>query len=142
MTFKEKLKIDCPKSVKPIYGGGCFGCPEDYNYESKGRSKHCDCKCTECWNREMPETKKEESTMKKIYYVATNIRESAFSAGMKFTFNDKCGYFVLDTTGDMPDPMFVFYENKEDTKAGNEPLGMIPFDSVLAIYVKPEGEEK
>ena len=142
MTFKERLRLDNPECIQPYYDGDCFGCPENYSYEPEGHNKHCDRKCTECWNREMPEINKGETTMKKIYYVTTNIRESAFSTGMSFTFNDKCGYFVLDTTGDMPDPMFVFYKNEEDAKAGNEPLGMIPFDKVSAIYVKPENEEK
>lgn len=142
MTFKEKLAIDHPENVRPYFLGECLGCPEDYGYEPAGYRRKCNHKHEECWNREMPEIDKGETTMKKIYYVVTNIRESAFCAGMKFTFNDRCGYFVLDTTGDMPDPMFVFYESKEDAKAGNEPLGEIPFDSVLAIYVKPESKEE
>ena len=89
MTFKERLKLDNPEYIQPYYGGDCLGCPENYGYEPEGRNKHCDRKCTECWNREMPETKKEEPTMKKIYYVATNIRESAFDTAMSFTLITK-----------------------------------------------------
>lgn len=79
--------------------------------------------------------------MKKIYHVITNIQKSPFCSGKTFTFNDQCGYFLIDTSDMMPDPMFVFYTNEEDAKTGKDVLGMIPFDSVLAVYVKEESEE-
>lgn len=141
MTFRERLALDYPDHVQSYFGGGCCGCPEDYGYEPSGYRDICDKKCTECWNREMPETSKKETTMKKIYHVITNINPSPFTGGKTFTFNDQCGYFLIDTSDKMPDPMFVFYKNEEDAKAGKDVLGMIPFDSVLAIYIKEENEE-
>lgn len=86
-------------------------------------------------------TLKEKLAMKKIYHVITNIKSSPFSDGKKFTFNNQCGYFLIESNSDMPDPMFVFYKNEEDAKAGKDVLGMIPFDSVLAVYVKEESEK-
>ena len=141
MTFREKLKIEEPDNIQGFFEGGCCGCPEDYGYEPEGYSIICNYDCTDCWNREMPETSKGETTMKKIYHAITNIQKTPFCNGLTFTFNDQCGHFMIDTSDRMPDPMFVFYKNVEDAKAGKDVLGMIPFDSVLAIYVKEESEE-
>lgn len=143
MTFRERLKRDHPEDVQSYFGGGCCGCPEDYGYEPSGYKRTCNknhTECTTCWDRQMPETSKGETTMKKIYHVITNIQQSPFCHGMKFTFNDQCGHFMIDTSDRMPDPMFVFYKNVEDAKAGKDVLGMIPFDKVSAIYVKEESE--
>ena len=57
MTCREKLKLEHPECVDPIYGGGCEGCPSSYGYLSSpfvcgGR----DDECTECWDREIPGT--------------------------------------------------------------------------------------
>ena len=142
MTFRERLKIDRPEDVQPFYGGGCRGCPENYGYEPKGYQRKCNLNHRECWDREMPENNKGETTMKKIYHVITNIQKTPFCNGLKFTFNDQCGHFMIDTSDRMPDPMFVFYKNEEDAKAGKDVLGMIPFGNVLAVYVKEEDEEK
>lgn len=143
MTFRERLKIDHPEYVQRYYGGGCLGCPEDYGYEPAGyRERNCDNRHDACWDREMPENNKGETTMKKIYHVITNIQQSPFCQGKTFTFNDQCGYFLIDTSDGMPDPMFVFYKNAEDAKAGKDVLGMIPFDKVSAIYVKEESEKE
>lgn len=141
MTFRERLIIEEPDNVQGCFEGGCCGCPEDYHYEPEGRGDTCNHNCTECWNREIPENNKGETTMKKIYHVITNINPSPFVGGKTFTFNDQCGHFLIDTSDRMPDPMFVFYKNAEDAKAGKDVLGMIPFDRVLAIYVKEESEE-
>lgn len=140
MTFRKKLAIDHPECVSDRYEGGCSGCPSDYGYEPYKEDCSNDSDCKACWDREIPETNKGETTMKKIYHVITNIRESSFWQVKTFTFNDQCGYFLLDNTSDMPDPMFVFYKNEDDAKANKDILGMIPFDKVSAIYVKPEEE--
>lgn len=139
MTFREKIEKEHPEAIMPWCGGGVAGCPHSYGYEPKHK---CDEHCTACWDREIPETNKEETTMKKIYHVITNIQESPFCQGKTFTFNDQCGYFLLDNTSDMPDPMFVFYKNEEDAKANKDVLGTIPFDKVSAIYVKEESEKE
>ena len=56
MTFKERLQAEHPDKVR------CRGCPHAYGYEQNRAgtdwcAKHT---CTECWNREIPET--EESS--------------------------------------------------------------------------------
>lgn len=64
MTYKEKLRMEDPRSVDEDYIGGCCGCPSTYGYCSDDeklcriRNSYISDKiCTECWNREMPETK-------------------------------------------------------------------------------------
>ena len=56
-TFRDRLTKEKPWCVKPIYDGGCLGCPRDHGYESVGEGmKACeDMKqdCTACWNREV-----------------------------------------------------------------------------------------
>lgn len=69
MTFKEKLAMEHPESIDDLFMGGCCNCPGNYGY-SEYSSINCgklstDKNCTECWNREMPNTdKKEEKSMK------------------------------------------------------------------------------
>lgn len=66
MTCREKLKLEHPEYIDSAYGGGCFGCPEDYGYHTHA----CDYEptdCKDCWNREIPGTEKaEESTTPRI----------------------------------------------------------------------------
>lgn len=57
MTCKEKLMQEHPEWVNPIYYGGCWRCPNEYGYMDD--PEYCDCNpttCTECWNREIPES--------------------------------------------------------------------------------------
>ena len=73
MTFREKLMQEHPEHIDEKYSGGCFMCPESFEYE-----KYFDCatagvNCTECWDREIPEEQtkpieepKGESKMKNI----------------------------------------------------------------------------
>lgn len=69
MTYKEMLKKEYPEIYdKYDLGTGCF-CPSDFGYiDEKTEDKYCrilECVtdederkvCTECWNREMQETK-------------------------------------------------------------------------------------
>lgn len=66
MTCREKLKKERPNHVHNEYCGGCFACPDDYDY----LPKPLDCadrngnhvKCTSCWDREIPETPTEDKT--------------------------------------------------------------------------------
>lgn len=62
MTFFEKLKEEHPDKALECLGfeDPELGCPEDYGYQDRS----FDCAgigCTECWNREMPETKNDIS---------------------------------------------------------------------------------
>lgn len=63
MTYREKLQIEHPESIKTYCLGGCDGCPGDYGYEIKksciGASKK---KCRKCWDREIPGTEVKEMT--------------------------------------------------------------------------------
>lgn len=84
MTFREKLKRERPEYVDDKYVGGCFACPHTYRYEQV-RDDFVLCWlgefiCKECWdreipeeyNREIPETKKENDTMnkEKVFFMA------------------------------------------------------------------------
>lgn len=61
MTAKEKLKMDAPALVSPLYDGGAVGCPHKYGYLDKpdycdGPDRGYDSKlCAKCWNREIPD---------------------------------------------------------------------------------------
>ena len=60
MTYREKLQQEHPGSVGD-YVGGCECCPSDWGYEEKccfhdpGTRLERMCKCTECWERDLPE---------------------------------------------------------------------------------------
>ena len=62
MTFKEKLANEHPRRISGSELGGCLECPKTYGYSEDdcstcgGGSEE---KCTKCWNREIPEEKKE-----------------------------------------------------------------------------------
>ena len=65
MTAREKLAIEHPEGVNDEAIGGCDGCPDLYGYLPKphycyDRPRPCGSRCTECWNREIPEEMKEE----------------------------------------------------------------------------------
>lgn len=61
MTAREKLKMDAPALVSPLYDGGAVGCPHKYGYLDKpdycdGPDRGYDSKlCVKCWNREIPD---------------------------------------------------------------------------------------
>lgn len=57
LTFREKLRQEHPEKVFAEYGGGCFGCPKDFGYESEKYCKNELQDCTKCWDRVIPEDK-------------------------------------------------------------------------------------
>lgn len=63
MTFREKVTLEHPDEISNRCHGGVHGCPVSYGYEDSvacGNSLgHTNKKCTECWDREMPEEKSE-----------------------------------------------------------------------------------
>ena len=62
MTCKEKLAIEHPGMIDNTCLAGCRGCPHDYGYMP---NYDCDgVKCTDCWNREIPN--KEPSDIHKL----------------------------------------------------------------------------
>ena len=73
MTCREKLKMEHPTCIDDRCCGGCYGCPDHYNY--MGKPEYCPYDrndgvfenaevtndlCAKCWGREIPE-KEEES---------------------------------------------------------------------------------
>jgi hypothetical protein len=61
MTCREKLAIEYPGRIAPEVAGGCYGCPDDYGYLPT--PEYCDVanrRCTECWDREIPEEKEND----------------------------------------------------------------------------------
>ena len=70
MTARERLMKDWPHNVSPerFKFGGCLGCPSTYNYLAdpdfcQDRTLPTSEKCNRCWDREIPETNKEENSM-------------------------------------------------------------------------------
>lgn len=59
MTFREKLMQERPENCGRGEGG-CIGCPKNYGYETEKPcvSNFCweSANCTECWDREIPDT--------------------------------------------------------------------------------------
>lgn len=75
MTCKEKLKMEHPDKLANDSRGGCKGCPHMVGYMPRPgycpyggndfdmlRTEAQKILCTECWNREIPETKEEPET--------------------------------------------------------------------------------
>ena len=60
MTCREKLAMEHPECVGYEFSGGCKDCPTTYGYVPE---EDIECKnysdCTECWDREIPESVKE-----------------------------------------------------------------------------------
>ena len=57
MTCREKLMQEHPEYMNLACFGGCVGCPNHYGYLPK--PDNCDeLGCAECWDREIPEPKK------------------------------------------------------------------------------------
>ena len=60
MTCREKLKIEPPEKISDTYGGGCYGCPSEYNYlpdlkDCFDAEEKCSM-CEKCWDREIPDS--------------------------------------------------------------------------------------
>lgn len=55
-TFRDRLEHEHPEEVGEQYGGGCHGCPGDYDYEPI--RIYCDAinetSCRKCWDRQIP----------------------------------------------------------------------------------------
>ena len=59
MTCKEKIEKIKPHLIGEHWNGGVLGCPHQYGLLDK--PENCSTEmCTECWNREIKEEKKEE----------------------------------------------------------------------------------
>ena len=58
MTYREKLAMEHPECVGDGQPGGCAGCPATYSYEPEENTCEDRSSCTECWNREIPNTER------------------------------------------------------------------------------------
>lgn len=101
LTFREKLRQEHPEKLKKTYGGGCYGCPKNYGYEENGYCHKAAKKvetCTQCWDREIPEEKKEEYYNGKVVCVergfGCSIPLPDITVGKVYTVTD--GILVLD----------------------------------------------
>ena len=66
MTCREKLKIEYPNKINRDYCGGCYGCPDEYDYLDKPLGCRCNSDtCTKCWDREIPGTEGDKTMNKK-----------------------------------------------------------------------------
>lgn len=64
-TCRERLQREHPDEVRPMYVGGCRGCPTDHGYVSEEKIKclgyrphevHGEQRCTLCWDQECSDT--------------------------------------------------------------------------------------
>ena len=91
MTCREKLAIEHPEKCSNEYAGGCGGCPHEYGY----LVKPSDCEhrtCTSCWDREIPEEKK-ESALTRAGKAALQIAENCQKATEALVASNK----ILDS---------------------------------------------
>lgn len=74
ITCREKLEKEYPEKISNDFLGGCAGCPHEYGYlfDQPGYCADADYgapdkRCSDCWDREIPEEKeeKENKPMKK-----------------------------------------------------------------------------
>lgn len=70
MTFRERLAKEHPDAIDSTQYGGCVNCPCSYGYESRYTQTLCDGNlpsetvCTQCWNREIPDTEETKTPAK------------------------------------------------------------------------------
>lgn len=62
MTAREKLAMEHPNDINNRFCGGCRGCPDNYGYLKRPAGCTFDRigseeKCSDCWDREIPEEK-------------------------------------------------------------------------------------
>lgn len=67
MTYRERLRIEHPEELGPLYVGGCYGCPGHY-WGAAPHSRNGNClaqhreggiiNCRACWDQEAPEPPK------------------------------------------------------------------------------------
>ena len=76
MTCREKLAIEHPEHCSDEHVAGCFGCPDDYGYlptpdwcSDQLYGAGLVDRCTQCWNREIPEEKATESETRRMTYL-------------------------------------------------------------------------
>ena len=70
MTCLEKLKKEFPDDWEKCL---ILDCPEDYDYLDMPEWCDPECKCEECWNREIPETKTTEKEINNMAdYISAN----------------------------------------------------------------------
>lgn len=60
MTFKEKAMHEHPEMIDESSCGGVKYCPYVYGYEKFDRDLCGKITCIKCWNREMPEERKDD----------------------------------------------------------------------------------
>lgn len=82
MTCREKLAIEHPEKICPEALGGCIDCPVNYGYIERDGSLCLGLRCTECWDREIPEEPSYEHKGEPIGYVAHTQEENG---GLTFT---------------------------------------------------------
>lgn len=95
LTFREKLRQEHPEKLKKTYGGGCYGCPQNYGYEEEDycpkTAKRVET-CTQCWDRAIPEEKKEEYYNGKVVCVERGFGHSTpipdITVGKVYTVTD------------------------------------------------------
>ena len=86
MTCKEKAAEQYPFAVGDEFCGGVSGCPSSLQYRYADPIEGCDGsqeKCTECWNREIPETEEKKTIYAHILSPEPNANRTSFPEGVK-----------------------------------------------------------
>lgn len=70
MTCREKLMLEHPNRVDEKWTGGCFNCPDTYDYLPD--PDYCEGRgvptlCRKCWDREIPGTEDKKNLPYDIY---------------------------------------------------------------------------
>lgn len=75
MTCREKLAIECPEYVNPVYSGGCFNCPYDYGYAPTDEDLCEAGNCEACWDREVVEADSIEDSGERTQFESGAVRD-------------------------------------------------------------------
>lgn len=94
MTWKEKISRDDPIRVDEKYKCGMRGCPPDIINQG------CDCDCTACWNREVPDEYLKGDT--EVPHIKDSGDRTEFASGAVRDMHEgkgRCDLLPLDVVG-------------------------------------------
>lgn len=131
MTCLEKYKLDHPNCNDEIVADLIYwDCPSEYGYPDKSDSNKCDNNCYDCWNREIPETPKEESKLIYAHTSTETVTEESTTTTANPVIKDS-GDRTVFSTGSVRD----MHEGKGD-------MASVPWEAILRLSVHYENGAK
>lgn len=107
MTCREKLAIEHPYKIDGECLGGCEGCPYQYGYLQKPNCLETD--CTDCWNREIPDTEPvKPSNQIDLHKLVDDAMEKKDREVSIFIMNDSTSVYVRPVGSS--DPRWIVHE--------------------------------